>query len=162
MAATAKQLSVRFREVLLNGTWIANTNFKDQLQQTDVAIATFQVGNLNTIAALTFHVNYYIKGVLEVLQGGELTIRDRFSFDAPDIHHQADWVARKDELYRNAERFARALEQLSETRLEQPFVKEAYGTYRRNVEAMIEHCYYHLGQVVMLRKWIIETKDLPS
>ncbi len=28
-------LANRFREVLLNGTWIANTNFKDQLTNMD-------------------------------------------------------------------------------------------------------------------------------
>lgn len=29
------QIANRFREVILNGTWIANTNFKDQLVDLD-------------------------------------------------------------------------------------------------------------------------------
>jgi hypothetical protein len=32
------------------------------------------------------------------------------------------------------------------------FVDEKYGTYLRNIEAMIEHSYYHLGQIVLIRK----------
>jgi hypothetical protein len=45
----------RLREVLLNGHWIANTNYQQQLQNTHWRQATQQVGSLNTIA-----VNLYI------------------------------------------------------------------------------------------------------
>jgi len=34
-----------------------------------------------SIAALTFHINYYVAGVLNVFQGGKLEIRDKYSFD---------------------------------------------------------------------------------
>ena len=32
------------------------------------------------------------------------------------------------------------------------FVDEKYGTYLRNIDGMIEHAYYHLGQVVLIKK----------
>jgi len=35
------------------------------------------------------------------------------------------------------------------------FVLEKYGTYRRNIEGMIEHAYYHLGQISLIKKMII-------
>jgi hypothetical protein len=50
-------LASRLREVFLNGHWIANTNFKEQIQSINWRQATQKMGNLNTIAALTFHVN---------------------------------------------------------------------------------------------------------
>ena len=53
MTAT-KEVADRFREVILNGKWIANTNFKDQVYDLDWRQATMQVGSLNTIALLTF------------------------------------------------------------------------------------------------------------
>jgi hypothetical protein len=34
------------------------------------------------------------------------------------------------------------------------FADEKYGNFYRNLEGMLEHCYYHLGQVVMLKKLI--------
>lgn len=34
-----EQLVLRLREVFLNGTWIANTNYKDQLENLDWKIA---------------------------------------------------------------------------------------------------------------------------
>lgn len=146
------QLANRFREVILNGTWIANTNFKDQLGQVTWEQATTKIGSLNTIALLTFHINYYVAGVLKVLEGGGLDIRDKYSFDLPPISSAEDWERLKNDLFTNAEKFASQVERMSEEKLEAGFVDEKYGTYRRNIEGMIEHSYYHLGQVSLLRK----------
>lgn len=55
---TTTVIANRLREVLLNGRWVANTNFKEQLEAVTWEQAIRQVGQLNTIAALTFHVNY--------------------------------------------------------------------------------------------------------
>ena len=84
-------LANRLREVLLNGHWIANTNYKEQLLSVTWEQATQQILNLNTIAALTYHVNYYLAGVLNVFNGGALEIRDKFSFDLPVIKSQQEW-----------------------------------------------------------------------
>lgn len=148
----AQQLADRFREVFLNGKWIANTNFKDQLDNLNWQQATQQFGTLNTLAALTFHVDYYIGGIINVFQGGGLDIRDKFSFDMPPITSAADWDKLRRQLWADAETFAGYVEQLSADQLDAPFVDEKYGSYRRNIEAMIEHGYYHLGQVSLIRK----------
>ena len=150
----SQQLAKRFREVMLDGKWIANTNVKDQLVQTDWELALKQVGNHNSIAALTYHIGYYIEGVLQVLKGGELEIRDKYSFDLPPIESQADWDALLNKLWYHSEEFAQYVEQLPVSQLEEVFVQEKYGTYRRNIEGMIEHGYYHLGQITLLRKLI--------
>jgi hypothetical protein len=76
---TRISLANRLREVLLNGKWIANTNFKEQLVGLNWELAVKKVNNLNSISMLTFHINYYVEGVLQVLQGGDLTIRDQYS-----------------------------------------------------------------------------------
>ncbi|MEM9991107.1 MAG: DUF1572 domain-containing protein, partial [Bacteroidota bacterium] len=57
-----QQLASRFREVMLDGKWIASTNYRQELEATNWKEATQQVGGLNTIAALSFHLNYYIAG----------------------------------------------------------------------------------------------------
>lgn len=150
------QLAGRFREVLLNGRWIANTNFSDQLSQVDWQQATKKTGSLNTIAALTYHINYYIAGLVHFFETGKLEIHDKYSFDMPPIASVADWESLRNTLLENAEKFAACVEQMPDTRLDQVFVDEKYGTYRRNIEAMIEHCYYHLGQVSLIRKLNME------
>jgi uncharacterized damage-inducible protein DinB len=149
-----KDLANRLREVLLNGKWIANTNLKEQITSISWEQAIQRVENLNTIALLTFHINYYLKGVLHVLQGGNLEIKDKFSFDIPEISSETDWLNLVNEFINNAEQLINHVEKMDDNLLTQPFVKEEYGSYLRNIEAQIEHCYYHLGQIVIIRKMI--------
>lgn len=146
------QLANRFREVILNGRWIANTNFREQLDNVSWEQATKPVGSLNTIALLTFHIHYYIAGVLKVLEGGTLDIKDAYSFDLKPITSQTEWENLQHQLWSDSEKFAQLVEQLPETKLKDNFVDERYGSYLRNIDGMIEHCYYHLGQIVLIKK----------
>ncbi len=148
------QIANQFREVYLNGTWVANTNLKDQLSSVSVEQAQTKVGSLNTIAALAFHVNYYVAGVIKVLEGGSLDIRDKFSYDLPPIKSAKDWENLREKMWTDGERFASLVEQMSEEQLHAPFVEEKYGNYYRNITCMIEHCYYHLGQIVLIKKLV--------
>lgn len=152
----APQIAKQFREVYLNGTWVATTNLKAQLSDVTWEEATTKVGNLNTLAALAFHVNYYVSGILNVLKGGSLDIRDKYSFDMPPVESQEDWEKLLDKMWSDGEAFASLVEQMPDEKLGAGFVEEKYGNYYRNILAMIEHSYYHLGQVVLLKKMIRE------
>lgn len=144
----------RFREVILNGTWVANTNFKRQLDGMDWKIATTKVGELNTIAILAQHIHYYINGVKNVFKGGNLEIRDKYSFDFPPMQAQEDWDNFLTRFWNDSEEFAALIEQMPDEKLDEVFIDEKYGTYRRNIDGMIEHSYYHLGQISLLKKMI--------
>ncbi|WP_459211695.1 DinB family protein [Aquimarina rhabdastrellae] len=152
---TPHQLAARFSEVFLNGKWIANTNYKENLATVSWQQAIYKIESLNTIGILTFHINYYLKGVLKVLEGGTLDIKDKYSFDAPPITSYTDWDNLYTDLITNAEKFASHINHLSPEQLEAPFVDPKYGSYRRNIEAMIEHAYYHLGQISLIKKMIL-------
>lgn len=149
-------LANRLREVLLDGKWIANTNLKEQLTSVSWQQAIQKVENLNTIALLTFHINYYLKGLVHVFEGGNLEIKDQYSFDMPEITSESDWNNLVNEFLINAENFINHVEQMDDNLLNQPFVKEEYGSYSRNIEAQIEHSYYHLGQISLLKKLIVK------
>ncbi|REC80345.1 DUF1572 domain-containing protein [Chryseobacterium elymi] len=146
------QLSKRFREVLLDGLWIANTNFKDKLSDVTWEQAIAKIDSLNTIAMLTFHIHYYISGIVNVLEGGELEIKDQFSFDLPPIESAEQWESLLNRLWTDSEKFASLVEQMADSKLDEVFVDEKYGTYRRNIDGMIEHAYYHLGQIALIKK----------
>lgn len=150
--STTLQLAGRFREVLLDGFWIANTNFKDQLSEVNWEMATKKIGSLNTIAMLTFHIDYYIAGLINVFEGGPLEIKDKYSFDLPPLESPEQWEHLKNKLWKDAERFAALLEQMPDSKMNEGFVDEKYGTYLRNIDGMIEHCYYHLGQITLIKK----------
>lgn len=150
--SSTSQLARRFREVLLDGLWIANTNYKDQLSDITWQRATTKVGSLNTIAMLTFHIDYYIAGLIHVFEGGDLEIRDQYSFDLPPLESEVQWENLKNKLWDDAEKFAVLLEQMPDSKMNEVFVDEKYGTYLRNIDGMIEHCYYHLGQITLIKK----------
>lgn len=151
------QLAARFREVLLNGTWIANTNYKDQLENLPLQLAQTKVGHLNTIAILAQHIHYYIKGVANVFKGGPLEIRDADSFDFPAFASEAEWQSFLTTFFNDAEEFATLVSQIPENTLNDVFIDKKYETFQRNIEGMIEHCYYHLGQLVLIKKMILNT-----
>lgn len=154
-----KYLANRLREVLLNGKWIANTNFKEQITSISWEQAIQRIENLNSIASLTFHINYYFKGLLNVFEGGKLEIKDKYSFDMPEINSVTDWNNLVNEFISNSEKFINHVELMDNNLINQPFVKEEYGSYLRNIEAQIEHSYYHLGQVSLIKKMLIQRQQ---
>ena len=149
-----QQLANRFREVLVNGTFIANTNYIHQLENLPLETAQKKVGTLNTIANLAQHIHYYIKGVSVVFKGGSLDIKDAYSFDFPPMTSETEWNSFLQTFFKDAEEFVTLVEQLPENKLNDAFTDEKYGTFQRNIDGMIEHCYYHLGQIVLIKKLI--------
>lgn len=149
------QIAKQFREVHLDGKWVAATNLKDQLSDLTWKQATTKVDSLNTIAALAFHINYYVAGLVNVFEGGPLNIRDKYSYDLPPIKSKEDWEKLLNKMWSDAEKFANLVEQMPDEKLSEGFVDKKYGNYYRNIHSIIEHTYYHLGQIVMLKKLIL-------
>ena len=149
------QIANQFREVYLNGKWIANTNLKEQLSDLTWQQATTKVASLNSIAALAFHLNYYTEGLIKVFEGGPLDIKDKYSFDMPSIESQEDWHTLINSIWDNAEKFAMLVEQMPDEKLWSPFIEEKYGNYYRNIISTIEHSYYHFGQIVLIKKQLL-------
>lgn len=147
-----KQLATRFREVFLDGTRVAFLNLNSVLEDVTFKEALTPIHSLNTIAALTFHINYYLAGVLQVLEGGTLDIRDKFSWDMPKIESPNEWQEMKNLMLKNAEKFAAHIDVMDDNKLASGFVKEEYGDYFLNINGIIEHTYYHLGQISIIKK----------
>lgn len=145
----------RLREVLLDGHWIANTNYKEQILTTNWKQATEIVHGLNSIAALTYHINYYLEGLLYAFENGKLIINDKYSFDLPQINSDAGWTNLVNEFLNNSEKFANKVEQMNDDIFDTTFMDEKYGSYLRNIEGVIEHSYYHLGQISLIRRLIM-------
>jgi uncharacterized damage-inducible protein DinB len=144
-----------FRQVYFGGNW-TSSNLRDHLAEVTWQQATMQVYSFNTIAALVYHMGYYVRAVLRVLQGEPLDASDKFSFDCPPIQSAEDWEKLLEKTWRDAESFAGQLAQLPEQKLEETFVDEKYGNYYRNIHGIIEHLHYHLGQIVLIKKIILQ------
>lgn len=149
------QIAKQFREIHFGGNW-TSSNLKDNLAGVTWQQATTQVYSFNTIAALVYHMNYFVSAVLRVLQGESLNARDKYSFDLPPIHSQEDWENLLDKTWTDAENFASLIEQLPESKLWETFSDEKYGNYYRNIHGIIEHNHYHLGQIVLVKKILLQ------
>jgi len=152
MKVTA-QIAKHFREIHfgVNWTW---SNLQGQLTDVTVTEANAKIDSFNTIAALAFHINYYVGAILKVLEGGPLNASDQFSFDHPPFETQQAWNDFLQKMWRDAEAFAKLVEQLPDERLWENFDDPKYGSYYRNLHGVIEHSHYHLGQIAILKKLI--------
>jgi hypothetical protein len=145
------QTAKHFRDVHFGGNW-TSVNLKETLADVSWQQAVTKVDTFNTIAALVYHMNYYVSAVLKVLQGQPLAASDKFSFDLPAIESEADWESLLHKTWTDAENFASLIEQLPEKSYGEIFVDDKYGTYFRNMHGIIEHIHYHLGQIVVIKK----------
>jgi uncharacterized damage-inducible protein DinB len=147
------QLAKHLRDVHFGGNWTA-VNLKDTLADVTWEQAGTQVYSFNTIATLVYHMNYYISAVIKVLQGEPLDAKDEHSFVHPPFQSQMEWDLLLARVWSEAEQFAALIERLPDSILAEDFTDNKYGTYYRNLQGIVEHMHYHLGQIVLIKKII--------
>src|SRR5688572_25103375 len=106
-----QQIAKHLRDVHFGGNWTTSC-LKEHLGNLTWQQASTKVHGFNTIAALTYHINYYISVVLKVLQGGPLVASDKYSFDCPPIQTPEAWSALLEKSWAEAETFASLVEKL--------------------------------------------------
>lgn len=146
-----KQLAKHIRGVYFGGNW-TSVNLTDTLADVSWQQASQKIGDLNTIVALAHHINYYVAGVSQVLEGGSLDIRDKYSFAHPTIESAEDWNVFRAKLRMDGERFAALIEQLPAENVWANMADPKYGNWFANLQGITEHCHYHLGQIRILKK----------
>ncbi len=151
--ALTQQLARHLREIHTGGNW-TTVCLKEALKDVTWQQAIQKVSDFNTIATLVFHTNYYVSATLKVLQGEALNAKDELSFNHPSINSQEDWDALLEKVWSEAELLANLIELLPEATLWQSFTDQKYGTYYRNIQGIIEHTHYHLGQIVLIKKML--------
>lgn len=149
----AEELARQIREVHFGGNW-TSVNLRDTLADVSWSEAVATISQLNTLARLVYHCNYYVQAVTKVLEGEALLAKDQFSFDAPLIQSEKEWAALTEKTWKDARHFDQLVSSLSDVRLGEIFVQEKYGSYYRNISGIIEHLHYHLGQIVLIKKML--------
>ena len=152
------QLASQFRAFYFGGNY-TGVNLKDTLTGITWQEATTKVDSLNTIAALVFHMNYYVAAALNVLRGNPLNASDKYSFDLPSIQSQEDWGRLLHSIKTDVDALVNLIEKMPESQLWETFADEKYGNWYRNLAGIIEHNHYHLGQIVVIKKMISHAKE---
>lgn len=145
------QIAKHIKEVFFGGNWTW-VNLETSLKEVSWQQATTKVYQLNTIAQLTFHIDYYTRAIISVLQGEKLVAHDKYSFDCPEISNETDWELLKTNAFKNATTLIGLVENNADEVLNTIFVEEKYGNYWRNFHGFLEHTHYHLGQIVVIKK----------
>jgi uncharacterized damage-inducible protein DinB len=145
------QLANHFRQIYFGGNW-TSVNLKQMLEDVTLEEATRQLADLNTILRLAYHIHYYVAAVTKVLQGGPLDAKDALSFNHPPVNTEAEWQSFLTQMWEEAANFALLIEKLPDEAISQIFIEEKYGTYYRNLQGIIEHTHYHLGQITIIKK----------
>lgn len=153
-----KQIAKHFREIYFGGNWTCS-NLKQNLADVTWQKATASVHSFNTIITLVYHISYYVSAVIKVLEGNSLNAKDKYSFNHPPVNSEAEWRAFLDKVWADAETFAAMIEQLPDDKLWETMVDEKYGSYYRNFHGIIEHAHYHLGQIVLIKKFLNEENE---
>ena len=146
-----RKLADHFRQVHFGGNW-TTVNLQDQLTDTTWQQSIYRCGELHTIAELAFHIHFFVAAVLNVFRGNPLDAHDRFSFDCPAIESAEDWEKLRHRIFEDAKEFASHVEKFSDDHFDSLFADEKYGTVYRNIQGIIEHSHYHLGQLVIVKK----------
>ncbi|MGN6568275.1 MAG: DinB family protein [Flavipsychrobacter sp.] len=150
----SQHLAKHLKDVHFGGNW-TSVNLKDALADVSWQQATTKVQSFNTIATLVNHINYYVAAVSKVLEGEALNAKDALSFEHQAISGPEDWQKLVDKLLADASHFAELIAQIPEAQLWEDFTDAKYGNYYRNIQGIIEHTHYHLGQIVILKKILV-------
>jgi hypothetical protein len=152
------QIAKQIRDVHFGGNW-TDVNLKETLSGLSWQQAVTRLYSFNTIAALVYHMNYYVCAVSKVLQGEPLRASDKFSFSHPPVLNQEDWENLLEKTWKDAENFAVLTENLEEPILWENFSENKYGNHYRNIQGVIEHTHYHLGQIVLIKKLLLQEEE---
>lgn len=148
-----KELTKQYKQLVYGGNW-SEVNLKDVLQDISLAEAEINIGSLNSIHQLTHHIHYYILIQIQVLKGMTMKGTDADSFKAKPLKCEDDWEIYKASILTDADLYIQWIESFPKEKLTDVFINEKYGNYHRNLYGNLEHIYYHMGQIALLKKMI--------
>ena len=151
------QIATHLRQVFRGGNW-TSVNYRDTLADVTLeeVLAVPAPLTQNSIARLVYHVHYYVRAQIDVLDGRPLTASDKYSFDHPDFATSRAWTDYwTQSVLADVDRLAGLIEALDPAALQADFAGEGkYGSVYRNLQGAVEHAHYHLGQVVLVKRWV--------
>lgn len=146
-----RQLAQHLRMFYNGGNW-TGVCLRDAVEGLTHDEAIRQTGSRNSIAILVFHITYYVRAITRVLQGNPIEAHDKYSFEAPTVRNNEEWLELCNGAFADGELLATLIEELPDNILNSDFADAKYGSYHRNLLGVIEHCHYHCGQMMLMRK----------
>ena len=109
--------------------------------------------SLNTIASLVHHLYYWNQVLLQRSMGKNPAVPESNGFDVKEFKNDDDWNDLKEKTRQSFIQLADAVKNFPEEKLEETYAA-GKSSYYKNFQGITEHAYYHLGQIVILKKLI--------
>jgi uncharacterized damage-inducible protein DinB len=132
-------------DVCIDAT-IKDIDWKQAQQQTEASP--------NTIASLVHHLMYWNGIIMKRINGETPVIPEENGYDVPFLNSEAEWDALKEKTHQSFTALANAIENFPEEKLQDNYAPSIPSTYYRNLQGIVEHAHYHLGQIVILKNLI--------
>lgn len=151
-------ITVQLMEAFEGGNW-TDVDVTHTLQDVNLHEATLRTkASPNTIASLLYHIGFYNSVIVQRLEGEQPEIDANNGFNMPELHTEKDWKELRENVMRSAKELAHAILSLDEEKLSEPINQGGSRIYK-SVHGVIEHTYYHLGQIVVLKNLIRNQKN---
>lgn len=144
-------LAQHITEVFEGSNW-TDVNIKDTIKN----ISWQQAGQKtnaspNTIAALLHHIYYWNEIMLQRINGSNPVIPDANGFDVGEINNDSDWINLKEKTHQSFIELSNAVKKFPGEKLTE-ISPTGKSSYYKNLQGLVEHAHYHLGQIVILKK----------
>lgn len=142
-------IAQHFHEVNYGNNW-TDVSVKDTVDRISFREATRQTGNVNTIALLLYHMDFYNMVVYDRLVDAKRAFEHEDSLRVEVMDEKA-WENLKTTYFEHVDLIHKAILAFPESRL---FETTTTNTPYKNLHGLVEHIHYHLGQISLLRKLV--------
>ncbi|MCH5600403.1 DinB family protein [Niabella ginsengisoli] len=140
-------------DVHRGGNW-TDVNITDTIKdiswQQAIAKTSFSP---NSIAMLLHHISYWNRVVAQRGRGIVSTINKENGMNVPPITNENEWLLLKKDNLHSAGELETVIEGYDEGNLFSPILTGHTSAYK-NFQGQVEHVHYHLGQIVMIKKYL--------
>lgn len=148
-----EQIAQHLLDTHNGGNW-TDVDLTETLTGIDLQFATtITPFSPNTIAAILHHISFWNRAVAERGRGSVPVVDEKNGYDLPAMNSENDWQKLKADNLRSANELAEVIRSFDEAKLEQPILTDHSSAYK-NFQGQVEHVHYHLGQIVMLKKYL--------
>lgn len=134
-----------------NWTEVNIANTLADLSYIEAAAST--PASVNTIASLLHHISFWNRAVAQRALGIVPAVGADNGFAMAEIQNEAEWKALQEDNIRSAEELATAIRLFDQEKLALPLLPGHSSAYK-NFQGQVEHVHYHLGQMVMIKKFL--------
>lgn len=111
----------------------------------------------NTIAALLHHITFWNRLMIQRMNGIDVKDEDKNGYNVPLLQTEEDWLHEIVDNNISSHELALATDNFDENKLSDPLIQGGSSAYK-NLQGTVEHVHYHLGQIVIIKKLIRNTK----